>query len=71
VPSGVNPKLAVQKVRANIAQLKATQERQRYELLEMEDRRLKTEENIEATDKAIEAQEQTLRDLEEAHGSTQ
>lgn len=57
-----------QRLRMNIANLQATIERQRFEILEMEDRKARNEENIEKSLEAIGELEQNLADLVKEYG---
>ena len=61
-----NPALTRQRLIMDIAKLKATVERQRFEQFEMEDRRLKNEENIARSLEAIEEYETKLREFNAA-----
>lgn len=63
-----NPKLALQRIRMDISKLEATVERQRYELIEMEDRKERTEENIEATLKALVDLRKKLDEMQKRKG---
>jgi len=63
-----NYKLEQQRLRAKIAEQRATIERQRLDILEMDDRRARHEENIAAAEKAIEKFTNDLKSLEETHG---
>ena len=62
-----NPEVEKARCRMNIANLTATIERQRFEIIEMEDRRTKNEENIAASFTSIEANKVKLADLEKAN----
>lgn len=57
-----------QRLVAQIASLKSNLERQKLEIMEMDDRRKKNLENIEATKKSIAGLEKDLRGLVETHG---
>jgi protein subunit release factor B len=63
-----NYQVECQRLRMQIASLKANIERQKLEILEMEDRKRTALENIEATKKAISEYKIQLKELEEAHG---
>lgn len=56
-----NPEVEKARIRMRIANLKATIERQRFEILEMEDRMGKNRENIVATELSI-VDQQTILD---------
>ena len=55
-----------QRLIMQLANLRSTIERQRYELMEMNDRRSKNEENIAKSLETIEGYEQTLREFDAA-----
>ena len=57
-----------QRLKAQIAEQRATVERQRLEILEMTSRQNKHKENIKAALKAIEDYSIKLKDLENVHG---
>jgi protein subunit release factor B len=63
-----NYQVECQRIRTQIASLKANIERQKLEIMEMEDRKRTSLENIEATKKAISEYKVQLKELEEAHG---
>lgn len=63
-----NYEVEKQRLRSQIATLRANIERQRLEIMELEDRKSRALENIEATEKAIKEYEKQLRGLEETHG---
>lgn len=63
-----NYKLEQQRKRSQIAEQRAVIERQRLDILEMEDRKIRHETNIEAAEKAIEKYTAELKGLEEIHG---
>ena len=62
-----NPVVEMQRVRMNIANLKATIERQKFEMIEMEDRKARNLENIAGSEKHIKELEGNLRSMEKAH----
>lgn len=59
-----------QRLRSQIAALKANIERQKLEIMEMQDRERTTLENIEATKKSVAECRIQLKELEETHGIT-
>lgn len=54
-----------QRIVMDIAKLRSTVERQKFEQMEMEDRRVKNEENIRLSMVSIEEYEQKLKDFDE------
>ena len=68
---GGNPALGRQRIIMDIAKLKATVERQRYEQFEMEDRRIKNEENIAQSLRTITEYEIKLQEFEAAQSKTE
>ena len=62
-----NPAVEKARVKMNIANLTATIERQKFENIEMEDRRVKNDENIAASYTSIESLKVKLADLDKAN----
>ena len=60
-----NPLMARQRIVMDIAKLHANVERQRFEQMEMENRRVQNEENIRLSLESIEQYEQKLRDFDD------
>ena len=63
-----NWRLEQQRLRAQIAEQRSRIEAQRLAILEMADRKLRHEENIDAALKAISTYEEQLHGLEATHG---
>ena len=57
-----------QRVRAQIASLKHSLERQKLEIMEIDHRRAKTVENMASTEDAIKSRQKDLTALEKEHG---
>ena len=61
-----NPALGRQRIVMDISKIKATVDRQRFEQLEMEERRIKNDENIAKSLEAIEELETRLQEFDAA-----
>jgi len=63
-----NYQVEMQRLRMQIAELRANMERQKLEIMEMEDRKSRLEENIQASINSIGEYEAQLVSLQETHG---